>query len=84
MKTIVSQLTPDELVEFALRRKKCFEHLRSKLSELTDEPDGMIVIVSEKGNYTVGYDVFVAVDLFKEMFPVDTSPFASFCLGDVR
>lgn len=84
MRTIVSEKTPDELVEFALMRKRCFEQLRSKLPELADEPDGMMVIVSEKGNYAVGYDVFVAIDFFKEQFPEDRSQLASFCLGDAR
>lgn len=84
MRTIVSEKSPDELVEFALRRKKCFEILRSKLPELADEPDGAVAVVSEKGNYAIGYDIFVAVDFFTERFPEDTSQRSSFVLGDIR
>lgn len=84
MRTITSLRTPDELVAFALLRKKCFEQLRSKLPELSEQSDDRRVIISEKGNYSIGKDVFEAHDRFEEKFPGEKGGRACFFLGDVR
>lgn len=84
MRTLVSEKTPDELVEFALMRKRCFDQLRSKLSELADEPDDTRILISEDGNYAIGKDIFEAYDRFEEKFPREKSPRSSFFLGDAR
>ena len=84
MRTIVSEKTPDELVKFALMRKRCFEQLRSKVQELADQPDDLRVLISEDGNYTTGKDVFEAFDRFEEKFPREKSERPCFFLGDVR
>jgi type II restriction/modification system DNA methylase subunit YeeA len=84
MRTIVSQMTPEELVEFALMRKRCFEQLRSKLSELSDQPDNLRVLIAENGNYTTGKDIFEAFDRFEEKFQEKKVKRACFFLGDAR
>ena len=84
MRSILSSLTPDELVDFALLRKRCFEQLRSRLPELAGQPDDLRVLISEDGNYATGKDIFEAFDSFEEKFPKEKSERASFFLGDVR
>jgi hypothetical protein len=84
MQTNVSLNTPDELVEFALLRKKCFEQLKTKLHELIEHPDGMFVIISESGNYALGKDGFEAHDQFEEHYPNDEGGRSCFSIGDAR
>lgn len=84
MQTSVSLNTPDELVKFALLRKKCFEQLKGKLHELVEHSNETIVIISENGNYALGKDGFEAHDCFEERYPNDEGGRGCFSLGDAR
>ncbi|MGC9602514.1 MAG: hypothetical protein ABSE76_02135 [Minisyncoccia bacterium] len=77
-------MTPDELLAFAITRKKCYDLLMAKRAEFVSCPINTWIIVSESGNYTLGNDVFEANDKFEELYPDDRGKRRSFSVGDIQ
>ncbi|MDB5224757.1 MAG: hypothetical protein JWO43_379 [Candidatus Adlerbacteria bacterium] len=81
--SLVSRMSPDELLQFAATRKACIDQLQKSKAEIQSLPADARLIVSEEGNYASGKDVFEAFDQFVEKFPDDRSQRASCKVGDI-
>ena len=80
----LERMSPDELLAYAIRRKKWFDLIKPKLDELSALPKDTRIVVSENGNYGLGGNVFEACDRFHALYPNDRSKKLEwFQIGDV-